>query len=365
MAETKPTKTGAWATAAGRTIEPSSGQATTGWELSEKPPARISNFLHNTAYTWFNWLTERLFDGSTSASFKIKAPESPGTLDLEGYDGSGAVGGDATVRGGTTDTANTDGGEGAVSGGTSKGSGSSVAAIKAATSGGAGSTDRVPESYAEADGGIERFNLLKALRAFVSGSDPSTPSVGDQYVRDDGAGAGGKPRTYNGSGWDRSVMQSFANLAASSPVVNTASEVMFDQNYTIPADTLRPGSTIRVRAFGRVTSTTGTPTLTIKLNVGGLSGNEVMSQVQGTPLSTHNWYVDWIGTVLDDGASGDLVGSGTILIDALTNPPVLDTGIFPNLIDTTASQQVGVSAEWSVADVNNSVQLEQIVVDVL
>ncbi|KKK91868.1 hypothetical protein LCGC14_2708610, partial [marine sediment metagenome] len=69
----KPVRTARWATDGGATLEPSSGEKDTGWVVDDKPPARHMNFLQNTAFQWFDWLNERIFDDPTDATTMIRA----------------------------------------------------------------------------------------------------------------------------------------------------------------------------------------------------------------------------------------------------------------------------------------------------
>lgn len=362
MALTKPTKTPRWADTGTRT-EPAEGKKDTGWIFEEEPPFGYFNWLQGIAGDWCKWLNERLFDGSSSSDFKVKAPESPGVLTLEGYDGTGASGGPATVLGGTTDTADTDGGTGAVSGGTSKGSGSSVAEIKAATAGGSGSTDRVPEVYAKADGATERFSLLKALRALVASADPAGGAAGDLYVNDNGSGAGAKLRAHNGGGWDRYVPQAFAAIADSSEITNSTTEDTFDQTYTIPANTLKAGSTIRVRGTGDVLQVAGTPTLTIKLRVG--SGTFYVFTIAHTNVvSPDNFSFDAIVTVRGTGGSAAVRSQSLVHFGGLADQVEAGIAAFQS-INTGVANEVRVTGQWSAASASNRVVLTNFVVDVL
>jgi hypothetical protein len=192
---TKPTKTARWATDLGRALEPSSGQKDTGWEFSEKPPARFFNWLGNVAYQWFAWFDERADDGGGGApDFDLHAVDGTGTdadggtLGLEGGDSTGDGGSkiefrvaqagqggpSATVRPallvatidddgklkpgediqGTDAAAGTDnaGGTLGLAGGESTGDAGSLVEFKVAKAGqGSGSTVRQPAKVAEFD----------------------------------------------------------------------------------------------------------------------------------------------------------------------------------------------------------------------
>ena len=147
MAETKPTKVARWATDGGRTLEPAAGEKNVGWEVSKKPPARFMNWLHWVAYSWFNWLNERMFDGATAADLEVTGVDAGAGTDLQGGDLE-------------------------LSGGQSTGDESSDVTIKAAVAGGAGAGNRAPETFLKADG-ANKFLELKPEQKWV-GDAPKT-----------------------------------------------------------------------------------------------------------------------------------------------------------------------------------------------
>jgi len=165
MAETKPDRVARWATDADRTVEPSSGQKDTGWEVNKKPPPRFMNWLQNFAYRWFAWLNERMFDGATAND-----------LEVTGVD----------VTAGTDQ----DGGDVELSGGSSTGSGSSQAVVKAAVAGSAGSDIRTPTEFLIADGNIDRLVAPRAIEKIVV--NPTTPDTDAITATGNGAGSGVK-----------------------------------------------------------------------------------------------------------------------------------------------------------------------------
>lgn len=65
-----------------------------------------------------------------------------------------------------------------------------------------------------------------------------------------------------------SAPQQMAPVATNVEVANTS-------KLTIPANTLKAGDRLRVRAFGKVTGVNGTPKLTGRIRAGGLTGTAV------------------------------------------------------------------------------------------
>lgn len=56
---TRPANLPRWATDAGRTLEPTSGEKDTGWQAGYRPPARKMNWTVNHLCTWINYVWEQ------------------------------------------------------------------------------------------------------------------------------------------------------------------------------------------------------------------------------------------------------------------------------------------------------------------
>jgi hypothetical protein len=67
---TKPTTVPEWAVTGTRT-EPSAGKKNTGWIFEESPPYDFFNWLQGISGDWFNWINERLGDGTTADELRI------------------------------------------------------------------------------------------------------------------------------------------------------------------------------------------------------------------------------------------------------------------------------------------------------
>lgn len=159
----------------------------------------------------------------------------------------------------------------------------------------------------------------------------------------------------------------YRNLAASTAHSNTTTEALFDTQYSIPANTLKAGSLIKVRFQGIATATNGTDTLTIKLYIGGLSGTAILTGT-ATDVANNNIFAGEAMIVIRTaGASGTLVAVGTHTeVPAASGTAVHDiTEITASTtIDTTAAQVIGVGADWSVANSGNSARLDIMVVEI-
>lgn len=159
----------------------------------------------------------------------------------------------------------------------------------------------------------------------------------------------------------------YANVAASAAHTNTVTEALFDKSYTIPANTLLAGSVIRVRYQGIATATNSTDTLTIKLYIGGLGGTALLTGTATDVADNAIFAGECMIVIRTIGASGTFVAVGTHTdVPAASGTAAHDiTEITASTaIDTTATQQIGVGADWSVASAGNSCRLDIFVVEI-
>jgi hypothetical protein len=196
--------------------------------------------------------------------------------------------------------------------------------------------------------------------------DASTLSP-DVYIRGDTGAMRQVDATGNDvaiNGWLGGVV--YRNVAASTAHSDTTTEALFDTQYSIPANTLKAGSVVKVKFQGIATATNSSDTLTVKLYIGGLSGTAILT---GTATdATNNDIFTGEATIVirTAGASGTLVAvaSGNI-VPAATRVAVPVFQITASTtIDTTAAQVVGVGADWSVASASNSARLDIMVVEI-
>lgn len=156
----------------------------------------------------------------------------------------------------------------------------------------------------------------------------------------------------------------YTATAASTAVTNTTDETLFDTNVSLPPDTLRVGSVVRIRAQGIATATNSTDTLTIVLYIGGLAGTALVSLPATDVADNDTWLIDCTVTIRTQGASGTLVATGTYTAPgAAGTPTVRHAFVASTAIDTTVAQVIGCGADWSVADAGNSCRQDVFVVD--
>jgi hypothetical protein len=175
--------------------------------------------------------------------------------------------------------------------------------------------------------------------------------------------------SYNGSSWApvKSTILLGYNTGTSSTLVNSVAESNFTSNgfsYSIAPNTLNVNSILRIAAYGKFsTKNGGVGSLTIRLKIGSVTYNT-------NALTTLSSAVTNAGIRIDGQFQFRSIGSsGTVHSHLIVNPSgvasVLTTSNGTASVDTTISNSVQLSAQWSTADVLNNIQLEQITFELL
>lgn len=157
----------------------------------------------------------------------------------------------------------------------------------------------------------------------------------------------------------------YSNTAASTAISNTTSETLFSTQYTLPANTVTPGSVIRIRYQGIATATNSTDTLAIKLYIGGLTGTVLLSHT-ATDVADNNVFSGEYELIFRTiGATGTMIGCGTCksVPAAEGTATYKDDILASTTIDTTADKVIGVSATWSALSASDSVRLDFLRID--
>lgn len=145
--------------------------------------------------------------------------------------------------------------------------------------------------------------------------------------------------------------------AASSTITNTTTETAFSTTFSIPANRLRVGSVLRLRARASVSSGNSTDTLTLRARLtnaaGALLGEGPAVDVTNGGGDVGDIDLEMIVRTL--GGGGTMMTSGKIgLLTA-----VKSTGSAGAVtIDTTAANVLVITAQWSVASASNIVAMD-------
>lgn len=146
----------------------------------------------------------------------------------------------------------------------------------------------------------------------------------------------------------------YVNTADSAALTNTVTETAFDKSYTIPANMLKVGDVIRISAQVLATATNSTDTLTVRLKIGSttiISTGAV--DVANNDIATITCEL----VVRTIGASGTFVGTGEQSLGVPGTVTSKPFNLVSTTIDTTATQAITVTGQWSVASASNSCKL--------
>lgn len=170
------------------------------------------------------------------------------------------------------------------------------------------------------------------------------------------------------------------DTSAGTAIANSTTETILFPNVTFPANYMADGRAIRMTLRGAY-GTTATPTLTIKVRWGGVSGTVLASTgaitttsaVGGGASMTAAWSLDFVIQTRSNGSTGTLVTMGdlvTYTTTALTAGTVTNYGQPSPLVsgstggstpvavtaDLTADTALAVTATWGTANAANSIQ---------
>lgn len=170
--------------------------------------------------------------------------------------------------------------------------------------------------------------------------------------------------------WQESL--AWATASGTAVAASTTETILFP-NVTIPANYLADGRALRIRAFGGY-GTTGTPTLTFALRLGGVSGTVMAksgaittgSGVGGGASMTALWSIEIYVQVRSNGSSGTAMTNGEISLfttgtAAASGYPLASGstgGTTPAVatIDFTADAALSLTALWGTNNAANSIQ---------
>jgi hypothetical protein len=156
-------------------------------------------------------------------------------------------------------------------------------------------------------------------------------------------------------------------------IANSTAEALFFNNRTVPAGYLQDGRAMRITAMGRYSST-GTPTLRIRIRLGGLAGTVIWDSgtiTVGSGVTNAMWKLTVHIQNRSNGTSGTVLAMGDITIGSGLATTVGNatgsaaTGVMgaagvltpaATTIDVTADQSLSITGQWSAASASNTAQ---------
>ena len=158
-----------------------------------------------------------------------------------------------------------------------------------------------------------------------------------------------------------------ANVSAADSVTAVASNnafVSFSQTYSIPANTIKAGTVVRIRALVRVSDASGTDTLTINLRLGTTSLIATTAVDPGATTDIHIAEFELTGRAAP-GAAASIVGSGRWITN--TGGTIAHgTGLLgATNFATNGALVIDSQAKWSSNTANTACLLESLDVEIL
>lgn len=153
------------------------------------------------------------------------------------------------------------------------------------------------------------------------------------------------------------------STADGTAVANTTTETIVFPNITIPANFMQDGRVLRIRAFGKL-STTSTPTIIFALRWGGVAGTLLATSeaiTNGSGVANVNWEVELYVTTRSNGATGTLLAFGSVIVHTSATAVVHNVLSVSGYdapaavtVDLTADTALSLTADWSAASASNT-----------
>lgn len=188
-------------------------------------------------------------------------------------------------------------------------------------------------------------------------ADPGSPTNGDAWYNSTSASS-----KFRVAGITRELGGLlYANTADSTAIASTAAETNFNLNLALPAAYFRAGRALLVRICG-VYSDILTPTLQLKLKAGSVTLLDLGAVLLGAGVSSKVFSAVFLVICRTTGGSGTLQTTvQSAALDGVQQPvaPTVAT------VDTTATQTLQVSAQWSASSSSNTTALQSMTIEAL
>lgn len=145
-------------------------------------------------------------------------------------------------------------------------------------------------------------------------------------------------------------------IALAAAASTTAETVV--ASWIIPAEDALPGTAYRFDAHGQA-STTGTPTLTIRVRLGGVAGAVVAAfsaVTTSSAIANRGWHVSGVLHAVAPSATGTWTGRASLVhhLNNVVGQALQDLTDGTIVRDSTVDQALVVTAQWSAASASNT-----------
>jgi len=193
---------------------------------------------------------------------------------------------------------------------------------------------------------------------FVTTDNAESVAVGKRLTTTDGVSSG-TAKIVGGMAYS-GVSSSDTVTAATS----NNSFVAFASTYTIPANTLKAGTIVRIRALVSVNDASGSDTLTCELRIGGTSLIATTAVNPGATTDHHILEFDFLSRAAPS-ASSSCVGYGVWGTNTGGTMATASSLLAATNFATNGTLAVDVRAKWSSNTANTSARLEMLNVEII
>lgn len=160
--------------------------------------------------------------------------------------------------------------------------------------------------------------------------------------------------------WEEGLAWATADGTA---IHTTTTETIIFPDVTFPANYMQDGRLVRLRAFGKL-STTATPTITFAIRWGGVGGtvlatSEAITTASGAANTA--WSIEAYLQTRSNGATGSVIVMGDVRVNLTASTSTV--GVFgvsgfdapaAVTVDLTAATALSLTADWSANSASNT-----------
>lgn len=204
---------------------------------------------------------------------------------------------------------------------------------------------------------VTQANITTAAVGTLTGNAAGTTiAVTDRMTTTDGVSSG-TARVIGGL--------AFSQTTASTAIASTSAETLFDQSYTIPANTLKVGTVVKIKYFGIQTTVIGTDTNRQRLYIGGSGGSLLADSVAAAGANSATFSGDAVVTCRTTGASGTVVGYGEAAQPIAGQSTVVYKNTILNsaTLNTTTAQAIVLTNTFNTTNAN-SIRTDGLIVEI-
>jgi hypothetical protein len=156
------------------------------------------------------------------------------------------------------------------------------------------------------------------------------------------------------------------NTLSGDAIANTTAETTMTttgtaNKYTIPANSIIGSKVFRVTVMGKL-STTGAPTLALRVKIGAATVVDFGAVTMPTGVTDRAWIMECIIAGRQGGVSGNVVRSAKLIVGGINPATMRGTAV---AVNTTIDNDMTFTAQWGTASASNSLTPEQLLIEYL